>query len=79
MRIGGSQSGQLRSVSFRRTEARRNIAKLPALLSRKIRKALQPLGCGQGLELCSLSSCHIGVDVILHSEADSIIHISTTR
>jgi hypothetical protein len=51
MRIGGSQSGQLRSVSFRRTEARRNIAKLPALLSRKIRKALQPLGCGQGVEL----------------------------
>jgi hypothetical protein len=82
MRIGGSQSGQLRSVSFRRTEARRiasNITKLPALLSRKIRKALQPLGCGQGLELCSLSSCHIGVDVILHSEADSIIHISTMR
>ena len=27
----------------------------------------------------SISSCHVGVDVILHSEADSIIHISTTR
>ena len=35
MRIGASQSGQLRSVSFRRKEARRiasNIAKLPELL-----------------------------------------------
>ena len=27
----------------------------------------------------SISSCHVFVDVILHSDADSIIHISTTR
>ena len=27
----------------------------------------------------SISSCDVGVDVILHSDADSIIHISTTR
>jgi hypothetical protein len=27
----------------------------------------------------SISSRHVGVDVILHSDADSIIHISTAR
>jgi hypothetical protein len=39
VRIGASQSGQLRSVSFRRNEARRiasNIAKLPKLLGKAL-------------------------------------------
>ena len=41
------------------------------------------VGIGTPMELSpdigSISSCHVGVDVILHSDADSIIDISTTR
>ena len=38
------------------------------------------LGCGHVSSFHgSISSCHVGVDVILHSNADSIIHIATTR
>ena len=59
-------------------EARRiaaNIAKLPMLLSRKIRLTarLRP-----GWR-ASIASFYVGVDVILDSDADSMIHIATTH
>ena len=52
-----------------------NIAKLPMLLSRKIRlTARLRSGCR-----ASIASFYVGVDVILDSDADSMIHIATTH
>jgi len=65
-------------ASIAEEEARRiaaNIAKLPMLLSRKIRLTarLRP-GCRS-----SIASFYVGVDVILDSDADSMIYIATTH